>query len=129
MSSTQRKACLVVQNSACILVENPAVHVLVKISSFAGGAALPANVFGGSIGGELVYGKGLFLGRSACLRGTWGARAGLVHRWTGEKKRELAAYSTRKSEQRAIDGKKLRRENVQNRHDAMYNTIKGGLCL
>ena len=60
--------------------------MLGQISSFAGGAALLANVVGvgglAGTGGELVYGKGLILGRSACLRGTWGARARLVHRWT-----------------------------------------------
>ena len=55
-----------------------------KISSFAGGAALLANVVdGGGVagtGGELVYGKGLILGRSVCLGGTWGARVRWIYR-------------------------------------------------
>ena len=38
-------------------------------------------------GGELAYGKGLFLGRSKCLKEIWKACARMVHRWTGNKPR------------------------------------------
>ena len=92
------------------------VHVCSKFASLARGA-LGANVAGegglGGTGGELVYGKGLFLGRSAHLRRTWGPRATMVHRWRGKNPRANGVLYSWVGAVSDANEEKLRRDNIQ----------------